>query len=331
MIHKTLEDYHRDPSQDILELFDRAWIESNITNLDYYRDGRKMLREYLLTDAYHMYPVAKGRDGEPLLETYFRIPLDEQGDVLVSGVIDRIDKISEDTVRIIDYKTGFVPKTRDELETDEQLTIYNLAVNHLYPEWQNVRLALLFTRYGLLETTRTAEEIEAVRHLFINTYYQIKLNDDPQPQLNSYCGYCPIKHKCPEYQKLTKEELVLMGDFPDAPNLLLDELESVKVKTKILNDRRKEIESTLSSLIEGADGGYVVAGNKKIKLAPKRRSFYPYKEVRKILGEETVAQIANLSKRDVEKLVKNDEDTKKQLEETLVTYYTKPSLKVEDI
>ncbi len=312
-------------------MFDRAWINSKITDLDYYCDGREMLPEYVKTEAYHNYPIATGEDGEPLLETYFRIPLDRKGDVIVSGVIDRIDRVSEDTVRIVDYKTGFLPKTQDEIDKDEQLTIYNLAVNHLYPEWENVRLSLLFLRHGMFETTRSHDEIEAVRHLFINTFYQIKLNDNPQPRLNLYCGYCPIRRECPEYKNLTKDELILVGDFPDAAGLLWDELEDVKTKIKILNTHKRAIEDALNTQIKGADRGYIITGNKKIKLVPQQRSFYPYKAVREILGEEKVAGIANLSKKDVESLVKENEEAREALDHTLVTYYINPSLKVEDV
>jgi ATP-dependent exoDNAse (exonuclease V) beta subunit len=119
------------PSRDILEIFDQAWIESRITDLDYYRDGRKMLTEYLQIKEYHQYPIATNEKGEPLLEVYFEIPLNDAGDVRASGIIDRIDLVSEDTIRILDYKTGFVPIAKEELDKDEQLTIYNLAVNHL--------------------------------------------------------------------------------------------------------------------------------------------------------------------------------------------------------
>lgn len=299
--------------------------------MDYYRDGRKMLTEYLQIKEYHQYPIATNEKGEPLLEVYFEIPLNDAGDVRASGIIDRIDLVSEDTIRILDYKTGFVPITKEELDKDEQLTIYNLAVNHLYPQWPNVRLALLYLRHGLLETTRSPEEIEAVRHLFINTFYQIKFNDDPQPQLNSYCGYCPIKHNCPEYKKLTKDELILLGDFPDAPSLLWDELGDIKTKIKILNDYRKEIEDALTRQVQGADGGYIVIGNKKLKLVPQKRSYYPYEQVRKILGDDKVAQIASITKKDVESLIEDNDEIKEQLEQILVTYYTNPSLKTENI
>ena len=327
IVHETLENYHKDPTKDILELFDEAWVKSSLTNLDYYRDGREMLQDYLLTAEYHAHPIALDSDRELCLETYFRIPLDKDRKVIASGIIDRIDHISENHCEVIDYKTSRMPYTRDEVDNDIQLTMYNLAVNHLYPQYTEVDLSLLFLRFKKLTTTRTPEELEEARQFFINTFYQIKYNDDPQPRLNKYCGYCPIKDECPAYKELTQEQRILFGDVPDSAKLMWEELETIKDRIKVLYDRRKELETALKTQLTDADKDGIIIGDQKIYLAPQPRSEYTFEAVANLVGVDEAIKMSNIKKTAVDKAVKHDKQAQEYLKENAIEYYNEPRIK----
>lgn len=332
IIHEALERYHQDPSKDILDLFDDAWVKHNCTNLDYYKEGREMLNEYLIEPSYHENPIARDANGKPMIEKYFKFPLDKKGKVIASGVIDRIDHISNDTCEIIDYKTSRVPHTREEMEKDEQLSMYNLALPYVAPQYENAKLSLIFLRFKKLTTERTQEELEYVRDFYINLFHQIRLNDDPQPRLNPYCGWCPIKNKgCPLYKELTQEEKLLFGDVPDAPKVIHDQLEDVKTKIKILEGRRSDLEDALKNLITGAGKDYIELGAKKVYLRSRTRSFYPYDAVKEALGEAKAESIVSVPKTEVDRLIRNNESAKEYLESRKVEYYTKPQLYTEEL
>lgn len=331
IIHEVLERYHRDPTKDIIEIFNEVWIKYPCTNLDYYREGNEMLKEYLIEPSYHENPIARDSKGELLLERYFKFPLDKKGKVIASGVIDRIDHIDSTTCEIIDYKTSRMPYTKEELDKDEQLSLYALALPYVAPQYEKAKLSVIFLRFKKLTTERTPEELELVRDFYINLFHQIRLNDNPQPKLNPYCGWCPIRNKgCPLYKELTQDEKLLLGDVPDAPRQLVEQLDSVKAKIKILEDRRYELEEALKNLIQGAGSDYIEMGSKKVYLKPRSRSFYPFEAVKEVLGEAKAESLASISKAEVDKLIRRNESAKEYLEAKKIEYYTKPQLVIEE-
>lgn len=326
LVHAALEEWHKNPKKDILQCFDYHWQKSNITNLDCYHDGREMLNNYIADPSNYQHPVAEDEEGK-ILERHFVIPLTDE--VLFSGIIDRLDFINDDTVEIIDYKTNMVPYTRTEIDNDIQLTGYNLAVNYLWPQYSNVLLSLLFLRYQKLTTSRTPEQLEEFKYYTINTFYQIKLNDNPRPRLNSYCIYCPIHNDCPEFRNLTQGERMLFGDLPDAPDKILQELEDVTVKAKILNGRKKELEEALKAQIKGTGEDYIeLASGKKVYLRPNRRSFYPYEVVERVLGRDKAMELASVSKAKVDAAVKKNPEARQILEQGKVEYFIEPNIEV---
>ena len=73
----------------------------------------------------------------------------------MKGTIDLITKPSEDTLEIIDWKTGRrldwatgQEKTQEKLETDPQLMIYFYAAKKLYPEIKNCIVTIFFINDG---------------------------------------------------------------------------------------------------------------------------------------------------------------------------------------
>lgn len=85
---------------------------------------------------------------------------DEDGNNIESrlslkGTIDLVTKVNNDTLEIIDWKTGQRlnwangnVKTFEDLKKDPQLLLYNRAVRHLYPEFKNVICTIFYIRDG---------------------------------------------------------------------------------------------------------------------------------------------------------------------------------------
>lgn len=78
-----------------------------------------------------------------------------EGYLAIKGTIDLITKIDDNTLEIVDYKTGKrldwatgEEKTQEKLEKDPQLRIYHYAVSNLYPEIDHVIFTIYFINDG---------------------------------------------------------------------------------------------------------------------------------------------------------------------------------------
>lgn len=138
-------------------------------------------------------------------EQEFNIPLDEKGDLMLNGIIDRVIKGSEGGVLVIDYKTSKREKTKIELFQDPQLQGYVYAVHKLYGV--PIESVVAGHYYPLTNNFVTVKYTKAQVFSHINKVIQDvwkirkKKKDQFRPQRNQYCRWCAFKKACPEFCK----------------------------------------------------------------------------------------------------------------------------------
>ena len=78
-----------------------------------------------------------------------------EGYLSLKGTIDLITKANDNTIEIIDWKTGRrldwatgQEKTQEKLEQDPQLRIYHYAISHLYPDIEHIIFSIYFINDG---------------------------------------------------------------------------------------------------------------------------------------------------------------------------------------
>jgi DNA helicase-2/ATP-dependent DNA helicase PcrA len=197
-IHKTLNNFYqiykknKDAGEkEILEIYFKNWKPIGFLSKQhenkYKKTGEKILLEYL--KKFHN----KNLD-ILFLEIPFKIKIKE--DIFLTGKIDRIDKINENKVEIIDYKTGKKPEEK-EIKKDPQLSIYALAVNKLYKKKPE---DIILTYYYLekqekISFQKNQDDIEKITKEILQTVEEIKSNDY-YPQPGKYCDFCPFRIIC---------------------------------------------------------------------------------------------------------------------------------------
>ena len=99
------------------------------------------------------------------------------------GRIDRIDKLSDGRIEIIDYKTGSNVPTEKNVKDDLQLSFYALAATEIHDEIFNRKPdEVLLTLYYIEEdkkisTTRSKEELEIAKEKILSLVAEIEKND----------------------------------------------------------------------------------------------------------------------------------------------------------
>lgn len=78
-----------------------------------------------------------------------------EGQLAIKGTIDLITKVNEDTLEVVDWKTGKrldwatgQEKTLEKLYKDPQLKIYHYALSKLYPEYNHIIMSINFINDG---------------------------------------------------------------------------------------------------------------------------------------------------------------------------------------
>ncbi|MDP3771085.1 MAG: UvrD-helicase domain-containing protein [bacterium] len=186
---------------DLLVLYEAAWIddwyETPKDKREYFENGKRILKEFYAKHEEKGWPSVLSTE-QPFT---VKFPTTGSGDlstISVIGKADRIDRLPDGSVEIVDYKTG---KARTKLEADDkmQLLIYQVAAT------QALGLTPTVLSYYYLETNekRTflgkSDELEDLASTVADISTRIA-NGDFTATPGRHCQYCDFKNICPYAQ-----------------------------------------------------------------------------------------------------------------------------------
>lgn len=194
-IHRTLKDFHsrliqQDVSlEELYEMYDKNWEPIGYLSEEHrqerYESGKKLLARY--------YDDNKDIKTKPVaFEKSFNIWIDG---TKFFGYIDRIDKLPEGGVEIIDYKTGN-PRDQKAVDKDAQVTFYAIAAKEALGQ-DPKKLSLYFLESGeKISTTRTEKQLEEKKEEVGGAVKKIK-GGDFEANPGMHCNWCSYKDICP--------------------------------------------------------------------------------------------------------------------------------------
>lgn len=322
-IHGVMEDFYDESNtKTVNELFQLWWQNHGPSDLSLYEEWRVLIADYFKGLEAQERPNIIARE----LEFTGQIR-----EIPISGTIDRIDRIDENTIMIVDYKTNMMPYTAEELRNSIQFKFYSLAVQQLkgqLGDFNTVICCYEMMRTGKRQSVSyTVEDLEIFADWLEIIWAKMLSGKDRDPKINKYCGYCQRRETCALYQQFLEAPLSVVGADVDD---VADELTKLKESAKIIKGRIDELESTLKDSIIDAGGPVEIAG-RTWSLQTSQRVTYPFADVMNVLRgtehEEALKNVMNnVSATTIKKLKLPDYITN-ELDAIKQVGFTSPSLK----
>lgn len=240
------EEYSGAISEDaLLGIYRDLWKRYRLEGLDLYQQGTNILREF----ARRAPPV----DHFSILavEQEFNIRI---GEFLVNGFMDRVDKVDDETIRVIDYKSNRILFSREEVDTDLQMSIYGIAAREIWPWAKRVEFVFHMLRHNtMIATSRTAEQLaDCAAYVVALGRHSEEATEFPAT-LNGNCSYCDYRGRCPEYQRALEGKVDKLGyKRADIASVALAREQAHKL-AKIFYARKRELEDILRGHLEHED------------------------------------------------------------------------------
>lgn len=279
LLREVIDDERSGPLSEAraLELLREAWAAEGLTGLDLFQEGIDILKTFVRDQG------ALDHQDVLAIEREFTLPV---GPFSVLGFIDRVDRVDDETVEVIDYKTNHQLFTRDEVDTSLQMSLYHLAAQRLWPWAKKVRLTFHMLRHGLRMTTeRSPEQLEAALAYVETLGRRTEAAKEFPPRLNTNCSYCDHRRHCPAYaEALTGKRDVVCEDLADL-EAVAREREEVARLAKVLYARKDELEAVLKAHLQDADE--LVLAGVKYRMFNTTRVEYPLETTLELVGRVT--------------------------------------------
>jgi len=288
------------PVDRLLGFYAEAWRTTELANVGLYQEGVQILRAYAQSQP--------EIDHMAILDVEREFNIDVQG-FTMNGYIDRVDKLGDEHIAIVDYKSNRMLFSQSELDADLQMSIYGLAARVLYPWAKEVSFVFHMLRHNVKQAApRTVETIDDAAGYVAALGYRTETSKDFLAQLNPNCGYCDHRIRCGAYKDaIAGRSMILKAtDMTDLTSVAA-EREQVARLAKMMYARKEELDSILKKKLATDTDEMVLAGT-IYKIQNAFTTTYEQEAVVRIFAglgykpEEVRARIAGVDKDKVEEL-----------------------------
>lgn len=240
LVRDVVAEEHTGPLDEgrALEAYRAAWDEEGLVGAALFAEGHALVRAFVRAEG-----LVDHRD-VLAVEQEFRLRV---GRFELLGYLDRVDRVGEDVVEVLDYKTNRALYEGDELASSLQMSLYALAARALWPWAREVRLTFVMLRHGPLRqtTARTPADLEAAGAYAEALGEASERATEHPPRLGPHCAHCDHRRRCPAFaEALAGRRPGAMAD-PGDLDAVAREREQVARVVKLASARKAELEGIL--------------------------------------------------------------------------------------
>jgi RecB family exonuclease len=206
-LHRALQDFHESggtethsPDQ-LIERLRNTWVSTGYSGVEdeqaHLDSAVTMLQEYY---------TAALESGVKTIMTEKQLR-EDMGDFILMGRIDRIDEHPDGTLEVIDYKSGRLSTSEEEVRHDLAMGIYQLLLKKKNPD-RRITGSILCLRTNCKATVELSEEelneIEEGVRAVAEKILQISEESDIEPQITELCEGCRFERLCK--RRITRQE-----------------------------------------------------------------------------------------------------------------------------
>ena len=320
--------FNDEDKKSIFDLYEKVSVQEGIEDMLIHEEGKRLVNNRL-----NNFDLGKGIIS---LEYEFGQKdndiVTEDGVHLV-GAMDKVIEVDEDTLLVVDYKTSKTAPTPDQLRSDPQLSIYDVAASIRWPNYKRIILCLDLLKSDILYTYRTLEERRAFKQYLKILHDEMdKLKKkDAKANLNMFCPWCDFKDYCDTYKKACeKSEYQFLSAVNYKQEKLIEEWSTVRNTKKILEQRERELSMIIIEKIK-MTGANLVNGDEELYIRQNARINYDSKTVSDLVSYEDFKGLANLNKKAVSNYLDANPVIKKEVEASAQSNYTTPFLAIKKI
>lgn len=205
------------------------------------------------------------------------------GDIPFVYIIDRLDRMSDGELEVVDYKSGFFQVRADDLKYDVQARSYALAVWLAHNKPKRVWVLFDYLRNDIPSASVAFTAADCKEHmLFLQEMAEKIIESGGQEETpNGTCRFCPRALECSSLYKMALTDLHGM----DIEQLAVLKLQVMGAVTALEANKRR-IDTTLREALDQADNSEItVQSGHTINLTLGRRErIVNWQKVSTILG-----------------------------------------------
>jgi putative RecB family exonuclease len=201
-LHRVLQEFHAEggvqSAEQMAEQLDLRWVGAGYDSAEQEEAFRSAAAE--VVQLYHAASADRAADQVTTLFTEKTIKTD-MGPFVLTGRVDRIDQHSDGTMEVIDYKSGRMEVTSEDVADSLAMNIYQYILRQTYPGTR-VIATIYALRSGLHASAEMSDEdaerfgkdmLALGEEILSREYVSLK------PERIGACEYCEFLPRCQRY------------------------------------------------------------------------------------------------------------------------------------